>query len=561
MLVVALVSCGGGGGGGSTPGTPTGPKISSISSNSAMPTNILTITGTGFDNTTNLSVNFFDNNNFKLYVPVLEAGPTSITVAVPPYVNPSTGTFEPGTVNVQIIQNSGGSIVTSNIINNFQLQDLPTPVAPAGYVTLNTLHGIVDYYVQLQGEIKGTLFDIPQLVNTIDNNVSNLRVLITQIDEIYQNPSSTFTLGTIHGDNVVIGTQALLGTDRMIIGMFQTLSSTSVSAPIIINNSLVGVKTSELVPDPCTSAKDALQYQWNHLDIPVNNTDRYIGYGTCTSYGFTDAYKTAGKVIVGSGAIAIATGGLLGAEASALALPTAALTYAEVMSIFSQINIATAFRNISDSISYRAYHEAIDKIEGMARDLLIVKVIPETGGTLKDIYGGLEDLMDAFEDTAALVPPPNPPTCTSYTYTDWSACQSNNKRSRTVDTKIPAGCTGGNPPVLEEPCTYIPPIDVQYGDYSISASGYTSASSCTLEYSWADQPGAYTVLPGMTMGSISVEHCSNLKNSCEIHGTCTGQCNLQVNSSSQFTVSANWTGQCAGGDTYGEQTTSIFSLK
>lgn len=51
-----------------------------------------------------------------------------------PSINPSTGTFRPGTAKIQVIQNSGGSIVTSNIIHNFQLQDLPTSVAPPGAV-------------------------------------------------------------------------------------------------------------------------------------------------------------------------------------------------------------------------------------------------------------------------------------------------------------------------------------------------------------------------------------------------------------------------------------------
>jgi hypothetical protein len=47
-------------------------------------------------------------------------------------------------------------------------------------------------------------------------------------------------------------------------------------------------------------------------------------------------------------------------------------------------------------------------------------------------------------------------TCTSFTYSAFGACQSNNTQTRTVLTSSPAGCTGGSP-VLSQACTYVPP--------------------------------------------------------------------------------------------------------
>ena len=44
-----------------------------------------------------------------------------------------------------------------------------------------------------------------------------------------------------------------------------------------------------------------------------------------------------------------------------------------------------------------------------------------------------------------------PPTCTSFTYSAWSACV-NGEETRTVLSSSPAGCTGGNP-VLTQSCT------------------------------------------------------------------------------------------------------------
>ena len=47
-------------------------------------------------------------------------------------------------------------------------------------------------------------------------------------------------------------------------------------------------------------------------------------------------------------------------------------------------------------------------------------------------------------------------TCTSFTYYNWSVCQSNNTQNRTVASKSPSGCTGGSP-ITSQACSYIPP--------------------------------------------------------------------------------------------------------
>ncbi len=47
-------------------------------------------------------------------------------------------------------------------------------------------------------------------------------------------------------------------------------------------------------------------------------------------------------------------------------------------------------------------------------------------------------------------------TCTSFTYSAWGACQSNNTQTRTVTSSSPSGCTGGTP-VTSQTCTYTPP--------------------------------------------------------------------------------------------------------
>jgi hypothetical protein len=433
-----LYSCGGGGGGGSSTRTPPPPpKISSLSTNSALPTALLISTGTGFDPTATLSVSFFDNNGFKLDIPVLVADSTSITVSVPPYISPSTGMFGPGTVNVQVIQNAGGNIVTSNTIQNFQLQDLPTPTAPPGAVTLNTLDGIIDYYVQLQGAIKGTLLDIPELDTAIANNITNLQALITHIQAIMKDPSTTFTLGTINGNNVLIGTQALLETDRMIIGMFETLSVTSLSASMSMNSSLAGVKIFQQAAIPCQQEATAqTDFLLHGVGDQVTDTSGYRGYLGCESGGLPGAVQTTNKVIGGAGTIGVAGLALAGAPEIALALPSAALFYATVMSMVTQIDVATALRNSNDAASYKAIHQAVDQIEEMLRDSLVGKVIGKTAGNIKDIYSGLADLMHAYKNTATLVPTTTTtkPTTTTSTTTTTPTTTTTSSTTTTITT-------------------------------------------------------------------------------------------------------------------------------
>lgn len=46
----------------------------------------------------------------------------------------------------------------------------------------------------------------------------------------------------------------------------------------------------------------------------------------------------------------------------------------------------------------------------------------------------------------------SPTTCTSFTYSDWGACQPDGTQTRTVVSSSPEGCTGGTP-VLTQSCT------------------------------------------------------------------------------------------------------------
>jgi hypothetical protein len=61
-----------------------------------------------------------------------------------------------------------------------------------------------------------------------------------------------------------------------------------------------------------------------------------------------------------------------------------------------------------------------------------------------------------------------PPTCTSFTYSDWTSCV-NNVQTRSVLTSTPTGCVGGSP-VLSQACTVQSGL-VYFRTSSLSYSG------------------------------------------------------------------------------------------
>jgi hypothetical protein len=83
---------------------------------------------------------------------------------------------------------------------------------------------------------------------------------------------------------------------------------------------------------------------------------------------------------------------------------------------------------------------------------------------------------------ASSSPAPAPVTCTSFTYSDFGACQSNNTQTRTVVSSLPAGCTGGTP-VLTQACTFVPPVNActsfTYSDFGACQSNNTQTRTVT----------------------------------------------------------------------------------
>lgn len=81
-----------------------------------------------------------------------------------------------------------------------------------------------------------------------------------------------------------------------------------------------------------------------------------------------------------------------------------------------------------------------------------------------------------------------PATCTSFTYSPWSAC-AGGAQTRTVLGASPSGCTGGTP-VLSQACTYTAPNAVTFQDVVSSCTGCHGLTSNTTVF----KSGGYTVV-------------------------------------------------------------------
>ena len=75
-------------------------------------------------------------------------------------------------------------------------------------------------------------------------------------------------------------------------------------------------------------------------------------------------------------------------------------------------------------------------------------------------------------------------TCTSFSYSDWTACTSSGTKTRTVSSSYPSGCTGGNP-TTSQTCTYVAPtVNCTESDWTYALSPSTCPSSGIQTKTW-----------------------------------------------------------------------------
>ena len=386
---------------------PTILPITSLSTTSSLPTGNLIINGTGFATDGSLSVRFFNSSGYKVDVQVMQSTSTSVVVAVPPYFVSGANKFEPGTVSVQVLQDTGSGIIKSNSIEGFQIKDLPTHTATPGNVTLNFLRDELYYYTSLQNGIKNTSLDTPSMNTAIADTVDHLTALASVVRVVVKNQSATFDLGSVSGIALSVGSKELLQSDRLILGMFTTLASSDL--PAVVSACTDPTQTADLlVPLAAVSCQAEANAQFQNLRDYEATYAAYAPYQNCYVTRTPPDINKGFNYMTALGGVGLGILALAGAPEIALALPAAALLYISVMGINTQFAIGAELHYINDDAALEALHNGYEQTVKLFTDTIIgkatSKVFGETAGNLLGLFGDLKTTIQTFAETTQTSP-------------------------------------------------------------------------------------------------------------------------------------------------------------
>ena len=99
-------------------------------------------------------------------------------------------------------------------------------------------------------------------------------------------------------------------------------------------------------------------------------------------------------------------------------------------------------------------------------------VLDSTTGGSYDYYIRCRDMVGNTNIRDFVISFPKP-TCSSFTYSSWSACSSAGTQTRSIINQLPVGCTGGAPAVLTQSCTFAPITSAACTSFT-----YTPWSAC-----------------------------------------------------------------------------------
>jgi hypothetical protein len=135
-------------------------------------------------------------------------------------------------------------------------------------------------------------------------------------------------------------------------------------------------------------------------------------------------------------------------------------------------------------------------------------------------------------------------TCTSFTYSDWGACQSDGGQARTVLSSSPSDCVDGIPdggpdesPVLLQRCNYVPPTN-SCTSFTYSAWGACNGTQ-TRTVTASAPSGCTGGSPVLTQSCNSTSTCTSFTYSA--WGTC-------ANGTQTRTVTSSSPSGCTGGN-------------
>jgi hypothetical protein len=364
---------------------------------STSPSQLLTITGTGFDTAGDMRVVFKDANNRTVVVPAMNVTATTLRVTVPPVID-TAGVPASGALNVNVRKISGGTTTNSNTINGLQVSNLPTTPLAAGSVLKAILSSTRSQSLALKNEPVASAVKT-QLTKAFEDNGQ----LLAKIQTVIDNPAATFTLGSAGGQTITIGAADLAMLDRLALSMIQALATQPAASPSLVG-ALVDNECMEAEAAAAAAAGGQSSYELFSPEIAKVLAAPRIA-GTCQ---LAPSVKTGFDIVLGLGGIASA-GILAGCfvlgpcSAATLALSGAALLYVTIVGVGAQIGLGGALNQTSVAAG-QFVQNGLDSLEQELQEL--VAGVTKSGDFLS-LYNDVKDLHNAITTNA--LPPYQPP--------------------------------------------------------------------------------------------------------------------------------------------------------
>jgi Secretion system C-terminal sorting domain len=377
--------------------------ITSLDKSSADPGSFLTITGLGFDNTASLSVRFFDGGKYTMAIPVRNASTTTINITVPPFINMTTGGFEPGVVNVQVIQKSGTVTFTSNTISGFQINALPTLTLPPGSVISNMAGFLELTLTDVQNRLSHLDTSSTGQINTVDlrSKLESLRILFgqlkTKIRESMNNPSQAETVGTINGISVSLTQANLQIADQWMVAVINGILAKMQEAPSISKQSKRlmnshSQSTERIVSEygeeylitmtHTANSEGVSQQQYNQLDVLPAFRDKLHELGDMVG---------AGTATIGGAFV------LAGVSLPVMVLAVLAAPSIIISSTIMDVDATSLYLNPNNIPAAKRLEEDFRDLIKSEKDGVESSIIGakwEKGGVCFDLYNGFEPYED-----------------------------------------------------------------------------------------------------------------------------------------------------------------------
>lgn len=335
----------------------SGPTLSAFSPAAAAPAGVLTLTGSNFDPTAKLALTLFDSVGYSVSVPLTSVTATGATAVVPPYINPSTGAFGSGSVNLKVTQVSAGASADSNTLSGFNIQPLPA-AKTAGQGTLALIQATLAEAQTLSDNVIGTVLDSQAVDAAIRAQIDDLQLLLNNIQSVVQNGTS-FALGVVGGVDITVNSTNIADVDNLILADLQSLAAPVTGTAAGSAERVVG-KAAEAATPGCMSVEASAFAQAmisGNGSLDTLALDLIKAPGTspaCNTLGsFTSAYQIFG----GAGGIGLGIADGAGTPAVAAArLPGAALfaTVGNHASVPVGLNalLSPAFSNLTPELQF-----------------------------------------------------------------------------------------------------------------------------------------------------------------------------------------------------------------